>query len=218
MINYDIQNHKPLRDIVYQELKTEIMTGTIKPGTRIMEVDIAQEMGVSRTPIREAIRKLEKEGFVTIEPRRGVYAADLSVHDMLDVLEVRQNLEGLAAAYAAQRINEEQKAALYKCSEDFNKAVEDENTADMIDYDILFHHLLVEASGNSVLVDMVSKLQEQVLRFRYLYFSDFKRASLMPAEHKAIIDAVCAGDAELAREAADVHIDRLKQIVIDEEE
>ena len=74
MLNFDIQNHRPLREIVYEELKMQILTGKIVPGTRMMEVELAEDMGVSRTPIREAIRKLEKEGLVTIEPRRGAYA------------------------------------------------------------------------------------------------------------------------------------------------
>ncbi len=218
MINYDIQNHKPLRDIVYQELKTQIMTGSIKPGTRIMEVDIAEEMGVSRTPIREAIRKLEKEGFVSIEPRKGVYAAEMSVHDMVEALEVRETLEGQAAELAAKRITEEELDQLKECTESFNKAVSDEDSEGMIKYDTLFHHLIVEASGNKVLVDMVSKLQEVVLRFRYLYFSDFRRSAQMPAEHKLIVDAICSGEPQKAKEAATIHIDRLKELVIEEDD
>ena len=94
MLNLDLQNHRPLREIVYEELKRQILVGEIAPGTRMMEVELAEEMGVSRTPIREAIRKLEKEGLVTIEPRRGAYASEISVKDMVDVLEVRQDLEG----------------------------------------------------------------------------------------------------------------------------
>ncbi|MEE0182286.1 MAG: GntR family transcriptional regulator, partial [Anaerovoracaceae bacterium] len=101
MLNFDIQNHRPLREIVYEELKMQILTGKIVPGTRMMEVELADDMGVSRTPIREAIRQLEKEGLVTIEPRRGAYASQISVKDMVDILEVRQNLEGLAAFFAA---------------------------------------------------------------------------------------------------------------------
>ena len=106
MLNFDIQNHRPLREIVYEELKMQILTGKIIPGTRMMEVELADDMGVSRTPIREAIRQLEKEGLVTIEPRRGAYASQISVKDMVDILEVRQNLEGLAAFFAAQGIRE----------------------------------------------------------------------------------------------------------------
>ena len=109
MINFDIQNHRPLREIVYEELKAQILKGDIKPGTRMMEVELAEVLGVSRTPVREAIRKLEKEGLVKIEPRRGAYASELSVKDMVDILEVRQSMEGLAAYYCAQRINDEQR-------------------------------------------------------------------------------------------------------------
>ena len=194
------------------------MTGSIKPGTRIMEVDIAEEMGVSRTPIREAIRKLEKEGFVSIEPRKGVYAAEMSVHDMVEALEVRETLEGQAAELAAKRITDEEMEQLMECSESFNKAVSDEDSENMIKYDTLFHHLIVEASGNKVLVDLVSKLQEVVLRFRYLYFSDFRRSAQMPAEHELIVDAIRSGDHQKAKEAATIHIDRLKELVIEEDD
>ena len=109
MLNLDLQNHRPLREIVYEELKRQILVGEIAPGTRMMEVELAEDMGVSRTPVREAIRKLEKEGLVTIEPRRGAYASDISIKDMVDVLEVRQMLEGMAASMAAQKVTEEEK-------------------------------------------------------------------------------------------------------------
>ena len=114
MLNLTIQNHRPLREIVYEELREGILTGAIKPGTRMMEVDLAEEMGVSRTPVREAIRKLEKEGLVTIRPRKGAYASDISVKSMMDILEVRSNLEGLAAYLAAERMSPEKKEALVK--------------------------------------------------------------------------------------------------------
>ena len=75
MLDIDLQSHKPLRELVYEQLKNQILEGKIAPGTRMMEVNLAEEMGVSRTPVREAIRKLEKDGLVVIEPRRGAYAS-----------------------------------------------------------------------------------------------------------------------------------------------
>lgn len=213
MLNLDIQNHRPLREIVYEELKMQILKGQIVPGTRMMEVEMAEEMGVSRTPIREAIRKLEKEGLVTIEPRKGAYASQISTKDMVDILEVRQNMEGLAAYYAAIRMTDEQKKKLSEIADAYNKAVIENNTPDMIKYDTAFHHLIVEGSGNKMLVHMIEQLQELVLRFRYLYYDDFKRAEKMPREHKVIYDAIVTGDTEKARKAADVHIDRLKKLV-----
>ena len=123
MLNFDIQNHKPLREMVYEELKMQILTGAIIPGTRMMEVDLAEEMGVSRTPIREAIRKLEKEGLVTIEPRRGAYASMISTQDMVEILEVRQDLEGLAAYFAASRMTDNEMYHLREVAEAYNEAV-----------------------------------------------------------------------------------------------
>lgn len=90
MIDFELQNHRPLREIVYEQLKRQILTGRIAPGTRMMEVELAEEMGVSRTPVREATRKLEKDGLVVIEPRRGAYVSDISVKDMVDTLVVRE--------------------------------------------------------------------------------------------------------------------------------
>lgn len=216
MLNFDIQNHKPLREMVYEELKLQILTGGIVPGTRMMEVELAEEMGVSRTPIREAIRKLEKEGLVTIEPRRGAYASRISTEDMVEILEVRQDLEGLAAFFAATRMSKENLEELKSIAEKYNKAVEEGNMQDMIRYDTMFHRKIVDSCNNKILVHMVEQLQEMVLRFRYIYYDNFRRAEHMPAEHRAILEAIADGDEEKAREAADVHIYRLKQLVIEE--
>ena len=216
MLNLDIQNHRPLREMVYEELKMQILTGAIVPGTRMMEVELAKEIGVSRTPIREAIRKLEKEGLVTIEPRRGAYASQISTEDMVEILEVRQNMEGLAAFFAASRMKPEQLADLKEVATNYNTAVSDGNMEDMIKYDTRFHRIIVESCNNKILVQMIEQLQELVLRFRYIYYDDFRRAENMPSEHEIILKAIERGDAEAAREAADIHIDRLKELVIRE--
>ncbi|MBN7774123.1 GntR family transcriptional regulator [Clostridium aminobutyricum] len=216
MLNFDIQNHRPLREIVYEELKMQILTGKIVPGTRMMEVELAEDMGVSRTPIREAIRKLEKEGLVTIEPRKGAYASQISTEDMVEILEVRQNMEGLAAYFAAIRMTPAQLQVLMEVEESYNKAIEEGNTPDVIRYDSKFHKLIVHSSNNKVLIQMVEQLQEMVLRFRYLYYDDFKRAEKMPEEHQMIVDAIANNNAEAARDAADLHIKHLKDLVITE--
>lgn len=216
MLNFDIQNHRPLREMVYEELKMQILTGAIVPGTRMMEVDLAREMGVSRTPIREAIRKLEKEGLVTIEPRRGAYASRISTQDMVEILEVRQNMEGLAAYFAASRMQPDKMEELEEASENYNKAVASGNMEDMIKYDTKFHRVIVESCNNKILVQMIEQLQELVLRFRYIYYDNFRRAENMPEEHAMIMNAIKDKDADAAREAADVHIDRLKKLVIED--
>ena len=216
MLNFDIQNHKPLREMVYEELKMQILKGSIIPGTRMMEVELAEEMGVSRTPIREAIRKLEKEGLVTIEPRRGAYASMISTEDMVEILEVRQDLEGLAAYFAADRMTEEKMEELREVSNSYNEAVKSGKMEDMIKYDTRFHHIIVESCRNKILVQMIEQLQELVLRFRYIYYDNFRRAENMPEEHEAIVAAISEGNADKARAAADIHIDRLKELVMKE--
>ena len=218
MLNFDVQNHRPLREIVYEQLKRQILTGRITPGTRMMEVELADEMGVSRTPVREAIRKLEKEGLVTIEPRRGAYASDISVKDMVDTLEVREDLEGLAAALAAERMTEEQIDELVKITEGYSEAILNSDTEKIIHYDEKFHKHIVSCSGNKTLIQLSEIVQELALRFRYIYYDDFSRYENMPVEHRQIIAAITSGDADTARMSADSHVKKLKEFVIREGE
>ena len=218
MINFTLQNHKPLREIVYEELKRQIMVGEIAPGTRMMEVELADEMGVSRTPVREAIRKLEKEGLVTIEPRRGAYASDISAKEMVDILEVRQNLDGMAAGLAAQKITDEGKNELSRIARQYKESVDSGNVDEIIRNDEAFHKYIVGLSGNKTLIKMVSQVQELALRFRYLYYEDFSRFQNQPSEHQAIVDALAAGDVTSARKNAELHVVRLKDFVIREGE
>ena len=218
MINFDLQNHRPLREIVYEELKRQILIGEIAPGTRMMEVELADEMGVSRTPVREAIRKLEKEGLVSIEPRRGAYASDISIKDIVDVMEVRQDLEGMAAGLAAIKATKEEKEALKKATEEYRRAVETGSIDEIIKWDEAFHKRVVSCSGNKTLIQLVSQVQELALRFRYIYYDDFSRFEGQPMEHKDIVDAIISGDAEKASRSADEHISRLKEFVIKEGE
>ena len=102
----NLDEYKPLRDVVFENLRGAIVEGRLKPGQRLMEVQLAEQLGVSRTPVREAIRKLELEGLVVMLPRKGAYVANMSLKDLIDVLEIRASLEGLAASLAAERITE----------------------------------------------------------------------------------------------------------------
>ena len=104
--------YKPLREVVSETLRQAIQDGVLKPGERLMEIPLAEELGVSRTPIREAIRKLELEGFVVMVPRRGTYVANISLKDITQVFEIRSALEELAAGLAAERITEEEMETL----------------------------------------------------------------------------------------------------------
>ena len=206
MFELGIKSHRPLREIVYEELKMQILRGTIVPGTRLMEVEMAEQMGVSRTPIREAIHKLEKEGLVVIEPRRGAYVSRVSMEDMLEILELRENLEGFAAYRAALNMTEEEKQELRKVEHLYNEAVKEGSTVDLIKFDTDFHSLIVKGSKNKILVNVIDQLYELVLRFRYLYYDSFEKFIKVPDQHKAIVDAIFDGDPERARQASDDHM------------
>ena len=184
----------------------------------MMEVELADVMGVSRTPVREAIRKLEKEGLVTIEPRKGAYASNVSIKDMVDVLEVRQGLEGMAAAIASGKITETQKTELLQVVEKYKTAVASANIDEIIKYDEEFHSMIISISGNKTLMQVFSTVQELALRFRYIYYDDFNRYESMPREHQLIEEAIMSGDSEKARVAAGDHVSKLKEFILNEGE
>lgn len=209
-------SHKPLREHVYEQLKRRLLTGKIRPGTRMMEIDLAADLGVSRTPVREAIRELSKEGLVTIEPRRGAFASEISVKDMIDTLTVREDLDALAAYLASSRITKAEEKKLLELTDRYAEAIEAGDMDTMIRTDEAFHKRVARLSGNKTLYQVVRTVQTQVLRFRYLYYEDLANYQNMPTEHREIIEALVSGDSEHAREVAFNHVRRLKDFVIKE--
>ena len=212
-MEFDLRSHKPLREVVYDQLKMKILEGSIRPGTRMMEVALADEMGVSRTPVREAIRKLEKDGLVVIEPRRGAYASEISVKDIIDTLVVRENLEALSASITATTITPQQVKKLEEMTRTYGEAVRAGDLEEMIEGDELFHRSVVEYSLNKTLIQLSETVQELALRFRYLYYDDFSRYKLMPSEHTRIINALKDGDSKEAANAAREHVTHLKDFL-----
>ena len=123
----NVDEYLPLRDVVFNTLRQAILTGDFLPGERLMEITLAKRLGVSRTPVREAIRKLELEGLVDMIPRKGAAVARITVSDLKDVLEVRCHLEEFAASIACDRITEEEKAQLTVALKAFEQAIEDKD-------------------------------------------------------------------------------------------
>ena len=207
----DFQIQKPLRELVYLELKRRILTGEIDAHTRLMEIDLAEKMNVSRTPIREAIRKLANEGLV------GAYVSEISIKDLEDVFEVRETLGGLAASIAAVKASDEDKAALQKLLRLGELAMENGEMDEMVEYDVKLHSYIVQCSGNKTLIQMVKQVQELSMRFRYVYYESQRKYMIQPIEHKKIVDAIVAGDAEAARKAAADHINTLRKFVVEKD-
>lgn len=205
----EIEQYKPLRDIVFETLRTAILDGKLKPGERVMEVQLAEKLGVSRTPVREAIRKLELEGLLVMIPRKGAYVADVSIQDVLNVLEVRASLEGLAASLAADRISEEDINLLRQNADEFEEMNRLNDRDGMVQKDTEFHSVLLNASGNNKLLSIVEGLSDYVQRFRVIYFTEYSDAKNIMEEHRAILEAISERDGEKANQVAQDHIENI---------
>ncbi|MGN0425675.1 MAG: GntR family transcriptional regulator [Acetatifactor sp.] len=204
----------PLRDVVFNTLRQAILTGELKPGERLMEIHLANKLGVSRTPIREAIHMLELEGLVTMIPRRGAEVAQITEKSMNDVLEVRRALDALCAELACKRITEEELTRLGQACDNFEKAVATGDVNEIAKADVALHDIIVQATGNRRLISLVNNLSEQMYRYRYEYIKDTNQHETLIAEHRIIYASICNKDVVTAAEAARTHIDNQKNAII----
>lgn len=211
----NLDEYKPLRDVVFENLREAILEGKLKPGQRLMEVQLAEQLGVSRTPVREAIRKLELEGLVVMLPRKGAYVANMSLKDVIDVLEIRAILEGLAASLAAERINPEDIKKLEKIAQEFEECTIASDIDTLLKKDVEFHECIFKATNNKKLHSLINSLWEQVYRFRVTYISDYDSSLSIVNEHKLILEAIKKGDNELAKRYATEHIEKAEQFMIE---
>ena len=204
----------PLRDVVFNTLRKAILTGELKPGERLMEIHLANRLGVSRTPIREAIRKLELEGLVKMIPRRGAEVAQITEKSLKDVLEVRRALDAFCAELACERITEEGIEQLADACTEFEKATKTKDTTVIARADVALHDIIVAAAGNERLVQLVNNLAEQMYRYRFEYIKDESQHERLIEEHRMIYESIKKKDSAAAAEAARVHIDNQEKSVI----
>lgn len=204
----------PLRDVVFNTLRRAILTGELKPGERLMEIHLANRLGVSRTPIREAIRKLELEGLVTMIPRRGAEVAQITEKSLQDVLEVRRALDALSVELACDRISEDALAALGSACEAFAMATKTKDTKKMAEADVALHNIIVQAADNSRLVSLVNNLSEQMYRYRFEYLKDASAHEQLIEEHRIIYESIRKKERKTAAETAKLHIDNQEQSIM----
>ena len=205
----------PLRDVVFNTLRQAILTGELKPGERLMEIHLANKLGVSRTPIREAIRKLELEGLVTMIPRRGAEVAQITEKSMNDVLEVRRAMDALCVELACDRITPEELQDLKKACDTFEAAVKTDDIKQIAQADVALHDIIVQATGNQRLIQLVNNLSEQMYRYRVEYLKREDAHETLLAEHERIIETIEKRDKEEAMKAVSRHIDNQVAAVID---
>ncbi len=217
MLNYlqsSMNELLPLRDVVFNTLRQAILTGELKPGERLMEIHLADKLGVSRTPIREAIRKLELEGLVTMIPRRGAEVAQITEKSMNDVLEVRRALDALCVELACERITEEELVTLKAACDEFETAIRTGDVKKIAQADVALHDIIVQATGNQRLIQLVNNLAEQMYRYRFEYIKDTSQHEMLVEEHKIIYESILKKDKETAAQAAKTHIDNQERAIM----
>ena len=210
-----LDSYQPLREVVAEALREAIKEGLLAPGQRLMEIQLAEELGVSRTPVREAVRKLELEGYVVMMPRRGTYVANLSIRDVNDVFEIRTALDSLACGLAAERITEDELERLQRLLVMIGEHIEKGDMEKIVETDTRFHDLLYQASRNTRLVGIISNLREQLTRFRAASMSFPGRLKETLEEHKELVDAIAQGDVQAAKHAAEAHMEKAEQTLLE---
>lgn len=213
-IHTPINEYLPLRDVVFQTLRQAILHGELKPGERLMEIHLAERLGVSRTPIREAIRKLELEGLVVMMPRRGAMVASITEKDLKDVLEVRLTLEILAGEVACERITPELLEELKKAGEEFDRLKDTEDVDRLAEADVKFHEIIYTATGNARLINILNNLREQMYRYRLEYLKDKDSHERLNREHRAIYTGIKNGDKGAVSAAVCEHINNQEKAIL----
>ena len=215
--NFEVSMNEylPLRDVVFNTLRQAILRGELKPGERLMEIQLANKLGVSRTPIREAIRKLELEGLVLMIPRKGAEVAEITEKSLRDVLEVRRALEELAVELVCEKITDEQIQDLKDAAEEFKESLKDGDITRIAEADVKFHDVIYMATDNQKLIQLLNNLREQMYRYRveYLKRSDFHQQLI--DEHEEIIETIESGQKDRAVQVVCQHVDNQGEAVMD---
>jgi DNA-binding GntR family transcriptional regulator len=191
---------------VHRHLREEILANRLPPGTVLGEVALAESLGVSRGPIREALGRLAAEGLVTVRPRRGAVVSVLSAEEFLEAYQVREVLETLAMRLAVPRLSAEGVGRLEAIVEDQRRLAEAGDVEAFFAANQAFHQLIVEASGNRTLSDMHRQLVGQMGRYRMRSLALRGSVKRSVAEHRAILRAVKGGDVERAARLLGEHI------------
>lgn len=210
-----MDEYLPLRDVVFNTLRQAILKGELKPGERLMEIALAERLGVSRTPIREAMRKLELEGLVVMIPRRGAQVANITEKDLNDVLEVRIALENMAIEKACKRMTEEELDKLWQAAREFEHTMAEGNLVRLAEADVVFHEIIYQASDNCRLIQVLNNLREQIYRYRVEYLKEEETRNVLVKEHEELYNAVKARDVERAQEISFEHIENQRKAIIE---
>ncbi len=203
-----------LHEQVFRQLREAILSGQLREGERIIETEIAGKMGISRSPLREALRKLELEGLVTVTPRKGAIVNAFSAEDIEEIYLLRSVLEGLAAALAAGRITGGALQGLEESVERMAVLTREDNLPGLVDENTNFHNIIIKASGKKRLAQMIGTLQDYVHRFRTASLSRPGRAANALEEHREILAALREGEGKKAEKLVHDHIAASRAVIL----
>ena len=201
-------SNAPLSTSLLGKLQRDILTGKLKPGQKLTEQQLCKTYGVSRTPVREALRQLELEGLVKIIPNKGAYVTGITPKDVHDIYMIRSTLEGMCARWATEHITPEQIEQLEEIVllSEFHLKKDKDKVVQVSDLDGKFHHVLYEASNSRIMEHTLSDFHKYVKMARMLSVGAKNRAEKSIEEHKAILEAIKKGDADEAERLANLHI------------
>ena len=215
-LTLNMDAYLPLRDVVFNTLREAILKGELKPGERLMELQLAAKLGVSRTPIREAIRMLEQEGLAVTIPRKGAEVADITEKSLRDVLEVRKALEELAVQLACEKITQEELEELEQAGENFKKVLKrSKDITEVAEADVRFHDVIYMATDNQKLIHLLNKLREQMYRYRVEYLKNPDVHEQLTQEHEEIVYHIKRREKVEATAVTCQHIDNQVSAVTD---
>jgi DNA-binding GntR family transcriptional regulator len=209
------QSNLSLGNQAYEELKRIILEGQVNPGQKIKEGEIAQALGISRTPVREAINRLEKEGFIEIFPQRGAFVVQFSAKDVFELFLIRENLEGLAAAIAAEKVREASLAKLESCIEGFKEPFTEKDVQRYAREDLKFHQTIVTLSEARRLISLISTLHDHIRIFRLTTRGLSARMKSSLEQHLEIMKALRARNPEEAEQRMRHHIRNVRDGVME---
>ncbi len=193
-----IERHQTLREKILEMIRDAILKGTMKPGERVSEPELAERFGISRTPIREAFRQLESEGYLEVVPRKGAIVASLSERDIEEFYAIKIILEGFAAKMAAENLTEKDIERLEAINERLQKIAEEGDVKNFFRVHNEFHDLFIKAAGNDKLFEMINQLVMRFKRLRLASLSHPGRMEISVEEHRNMIEAFKKHDGERA--------------------
>src|SRR5436309_2745347 len=195
-----------LADRAYDELRDRIVTLQIAPGAPIDEDLLGEELGMGRTPVREAIKRLALENLVTVFPRRGTFASEINITDLADISDVRGQLEGHAAYRAAERITDAQRVELAALLSELRGSEGSDDVEALMELDARVHRFIFRCAGNPYMEETLARYYNLSLRIWYLVLDRLPHLFARVHEHDDVLQAIAAGDAERAREILATHV------------